>query len=110
LFYLGFGHYELPKSIIEEVQHQGNDLNVPPSYSSIDHFMEPAQALHETIKVFNIKAKDLAELTGIGENRISKYRNNKGGMNVDTLFRLVRALPLKARIHFMMLVVFPNDD
>jgi DNA-binding Xre family transcriptional regulator len=70
--------------------------------------MEPYKALDETIKAFGIKAKDLTELTGIGENRISKYRN-KGGMNSDTLFRLVRALPLRARIHFMMLVVIEED-
>lgn len=92
------------------MSHQDNDLEVPPHSSKIAHFMEPAQALDETIKHFKIKATDLAELTGIGENRISKYRNNKGGMNVDTLFRLVRALPLKARIHFMMLVIFGQDD
>jgi plasmid maintenance system antidote protein VapI len=72
--------------------------------------MEPAQALDETIKLFKIKATDLSELTGIGENRISKYRNNKGGMNVDTLFRLVRALPLRARLHFMMLVVLEEES
>jgi plasmid maintenance system antidote protein VapI len=92
------------------VSHQDKDLEVPPQSSKIAHFVEPAQALDETIKLFKIKATDLAELTGIGENRISKYRNNKGGMNVDTLFRLVRALPLRARLHFMALVILPNDD
>jgi DNA-binding Xre family transcriptional regulator len=92
------------------VRHQSHDSEVPPRFSSNDNFIEPYKALDETIKAFKIKAKDLTELTGIGENRISKYRNNKGGMNVDTLFRLVRALPLRARIHFMMLVIFGQDD
>jgi plasmid maintenance system antidote protein VapI len=72
--------------------------------------MEPAEALDETIRLFKIKATDLAELSGIGENRISRYRNNRVGMNAETLFRLVRALPFKARIHFMLLVIFSDHE
>lgn len=70
--------------------------------------MTPQKALDETITLFGIQAKDLSEVTGIGENRISRYRHG-ANMTVETFFALYRALPTRAQIHCWMLIG-ENDD
>lgn len=66
--------------------------------------MDPRDALDATIKHFGLTAKTLAEAAGIGDERLSKYRNKVQDMHSTTVFKLVAALPRTARFYFYSLI------
>lgn len=62
--------------------------------------MSPQEAFDMTLKVFNIKAADIAKATGIAESSISSYRHKQRDMGSTALVEMIRALPLTAQLHF----------
>lgn len=68
--------------------------------------MDFREALDRTIKVFGIKASELAQTAQVSEQALSRYRNKRQNMNDDTLYRLFECLPRDAQWHFMMLTMF----
>lgn len=72
--------------------------------------MNPRKALDQTIKHFELKAKDLAELGGITEYELSKYRRGHKDMVSTTVFRIIKALPESARFYFYSLCAQPDKS
>jgi transcriptional regulator with XRE-family HTH domain len=70
---------------------------------------DPRDALDETIRLFNIKASDLAQKSGIDEQMISKYRRKHKDMNSLNLVKLANALPREARSYFYLLLNSQGD-
>jgi hypothetical protein len=65
--------------------------------------MKASEAYDYVLEKYNIKAKDIAELTGKSETDISKFRNGHRNISADLLQLFIYALPLEARAHFNML-------
>lgn len=68
--------------------------------------MKASEAYDYVLEKYNIKAKDIAELTGKSETDISKFRNGHRNISADLLQLFIHALPLEARAHFNMLYSF----
>lgn len=71
--------------------------------------MEPRVALDKTIKFFKLKAIDISRASGIDKYEISKYRRGRKDMGSVNAFKLVNALPIKAKLYFFHLCVFGHD-
>ena len=69
--------------------------------------MDARDALDVTIKMFNLKASDLAEKSGVTPTMISRYRNKFQDLQASNAFSVVKALPEEARDFFMKLL---SDD
>lgn len=66
--------------------------------------MRFSEAFRETLFRFNIKGADLAEKSGLTPTQISKFRNGEN-LRIDSVERLIEALPLEAREYLLMLVL-----
>lgn len=62
--------------------------------------MDERQALNLTIKVFGLRAIDIAKTAGMGQNELSRYRNGHSDMLGARLFAVIRALPKQAQYYF----------
>ena len=69
--------------------------------------MDARDALDMTIKMFDLKAADLAVKSGVTATMLSRYRNKHQDMQSANAFNIVRALPEDARQFFMRLL---SDD
>jgi predicted transcriptional regulator len=66
--------------------------------------MNEREALNKTIKLFNLRAVDIAERANIPESDLSKFRNGKNDILAERFFRIVAALPRDARSYLLMLL------
>lgn len=62
--------------------------------------MDPREVLDQTIKVFRLKASDLAQASGITVQMLSRYRNKHQDMNSLNVFEVLRSLPPEAQKFF----------
>lgn len=69
--------------------------------------MDARDALDVTIKMFDLKASDLAESSGVTPTMISRYRNKFQDLQASNAFSIIRSLPEDARNYFMKLL---SDD
>jgi len=67
--------------------------------------MDPREALDTTIKIFNLRAIDIAQQSGVDPQMISRYRNKRKDMNSLNLYKIVNVLPLQARVYFSSLLI-----
>lgn len=67
--------------------------------------IDPRDALDQTLRVFELKASDLAERSGIDAQQISKYRNKRKDMNSLNLYKLIEAMPIEAQFYFQSIVL-----
>jgi len=67
--------------------------------------IDPRDALNKTFQVFDLKAADLAERSGIDAQQISRYRNKRKDMNSLNLYRLLEAMPVEAQFYFSSIVL-----
>ena len=62
--------------------------------------MNPHEAFDLTLKTFNIKAADVARLSGKAESSISSYRHGQRDMGSTALVEMLRVLPMPAQLYF----------
>jgi hypothetical protein len=67
--------------------------------------IDPRDALNKTLEVFDLKAADLAERSGIDAQQISRYRNKRKDMNSLNLYKLIEAMPIEAQFYFSSIVL-----
>lgn len=68
--------------------------------------MSPDEALDKTIKVFGLKAIDLAERSGVRAQDISRFRRGHKDLYLGNFLAVVRAMPTEAQIYLVSLVLF----
>jgi transcriptional regulator with XRE-family HTH domain len=61
-----------------------------------------SQAFDKTLKNFGINARQLSEQSGVSEKMISLFRNNRQRIYSDSFEKLLDALPLEARLYFLI--------
>jgi transcriptional regulator with XRE-family HTH domain len=66
--------------------------------------MRFSEAFRETLFRFNIKGADLAERSRLTPTQISKFRNGEN-LRIDSVERILEALPNEAREYMLLLVV-----
>lgn len=66
--------------------------------------MNQREALNKTIKLFHLKAVDIAERANIPESDFSKFRNGKNDILSERFFKIVAALPADARSYLFLLL------
>jgi predicted transcriptional regulator len=71
--------------------------------------MNEREALNKTIKLFNLKAVDIAERANIPESDLSKFRNGKNDILAERFFKIAGALPRDARSYLFMLLASSDD-
>lgn len=64
--------------------------------------MKISQAFDKTLKKFGINARLLSEQSGVSEKMISLFRNEKQRIYSDSFEKLLEALPLEARLYFLV--------
>lgn len=62
-----------------------------------------------TIRVFKLKAADIAEKSGISETTLSRYRNKKHDVYSLNAFDILRVLPADAQKYFLELLSSNSD-
>jgi hypothetical protein len=72
--------------------------------------MDPRKALDQTLKIFNLKASDVAKKAGMGSNELSRYRRGHNDILSSRAFDIVRALPLQAQMYFWVLISESGDS
>lgn len=72
--------------------------------------MDPRDALNKIIVEYKLKPADLCRASNIHAAEFSRYRNGYKDMNVTTFFRLVYAMPIQARVHFLSLCGFSEKS
>lgn len=65
-----------------------------------EKIMQFSQALDRTLNEFGIKAKWLAERSGVSPQMISDFRNGKQRIYSDSLEKMLASLPAEAREYF----------
>lgn len=65
-----------------------------------EKFMQFSQALDRTLNEYGIKAKWLAERSGVSPQMISDFRNGKQRIYSDSLEKMLASLPTEAREFF----------
>jgi transcriptional regulator with XRE-family HTH domain len=50
----------------------------------------------ETIQYYGIKARDLHEVSGVSQNHISEFKNGKGNISVNVMWKLVEGMEVLA--------------
>lgn len=65
---------------------------------------DPRDALDLTIRLYGLKAKDLAEAVGIDKSSLSRYRHKEQDIQGLTAFAILAALPSDAREFFYKLI------
>jgi transcriptional regulator with XRE-family HTH domain len=63
--------------------------------------LDPRDALDKTLDLFGILGTDLAEISGVNAETISRYRRKRKDINSLNLMRLIHALPQEARFYFL---------
>ncbi|OIP78248.1 MAG: hypothetical protein AUK48_02120 [Oscillatoriales cyanobacterium CG2_30_44_21] len=58
------------------------------------------EAFDETVKFFDLRAADIADKSGVGENQISRFRNGKTDLQTSSLEKLIGSLPANAKAYF----------
>jgi transcriptional regulator with XRE-family HTH domain len=58
------------------------------------------EAFDETVKFFDLRAADIADKSGVGENQISRFRNGKTDLQTSSLEKLIGSLPSNAKAYF----------
>jgi transcriptional regulator with XRE-family HTH domain len=66
--------------------------------------MNSGKALDFVINHFDLQAKELADLSGVAAETISRYRNNARDIKADNLINILKAMPSDARHMFISLV------
>ncbi|WNZ22720.1 helix-turn-helix domain-containing protein [Leptolyngbya sp. NK1-12] len=66
--------------------------------------MRFSEAFRETLFRFDIKGADLAAKAGLTPTQISKFRNGEN-LRIDSVERILEALPLEAREYMLLLVL-----
>lgn len=61
--------------------------------------MNTREALEQSFQVFDLKASEIADRAGISPEIISRFRHGKG-ITVETLDKIIQALPCQARAYF----------
>lgn len=61
--------------------------------------MNTREALEQSFQVFDLKASEVADRAGISPEIISRFRHGKG-ITVETLDKIIQAMPSKARAYF----------
>jgi transcriptional regulator with XRE-family HTH domain len=62
--------------------------------------MEFSEAFRETMFRFNLKGSDIAERSGLTQAQVSDFRNGKN-LRIDSVERILKALPNDARSHLL---------
>ena len=70
--------------------------------------MDARQALDQTLKQYKIRASDIAQKIGMGENELSRYRRGHNDILATRAFDIVRALPAPAQLYFWSLCTQDN--
>lgn len=71
--------------------------------------MSYREAFDETIKLFALKASEIADHSGVGENQISRFRSGKTDLQASNLEKVVNALPDNAKAYFYARVMTNNE-
>lgn len=71
--------------------------------------MDFRDAFNETLERYQIKASELAELSGLDPVQISKFRNKHKNMQTHNFQRLIEALPSAAKMYFWYLVMSEDE-
>ena len=71
--------------------------------------MNTREALEQSFQLFDLKASEIAEKANISPEIISRFRHGKG-ITVDTLDKIVQALPPHARAYFCSSLILPNEN
>ena len=58
------------------------------------------EAFDETVKLFDLRASDIADKSGIGENQISRFRHGKTDLQTASLEKVINSLPANAKAYF----------
>lgn len=67
-------------------------------------------ALDRTIKNFGLKAADIAKNSGaISVHELSKYRRGHKDIASKTFSKIIKSLPMNAKLHFIHLCVFGEE-
>jgi transcriptional regulator with XRE-family HTH domain len=72
--------------------------------------MRHRNALNQVFRLFDIKAKDVARVSGVRENQISRFRLGRTDLHAETLFRVVEALPNEAKAYFYALMMCDSES
>ncbi|MBD2462294.1 helix-turn-helix transcriptional regulator [Oscillatoria sp. FACHB-1407] len=71
--------------------------------------MRFSEAFRETLFRYNIKGTDLAQKSGLTASQVSKFRNGEN-LRIDSVERILEALPLEAREYMLLLVLDKQED
>ncbi|MEP0910874.1 helix-turn-helix transcriptional regulator [Leptolyngbya sp. GB1-A1] len=71
--------------------------------------MKFCEAFRETLFRFDIKGTDLAVRAGLTPTQISKFRNGEN-LRIDSVEKILDALPEEARKYMLLLVLRPLDS
>ena len=71
--------------------------------------MNTREALEQSFQVFDLKASEIADRAGISPEIISRFRHGKG-ITVETLDKIIQAMPNKARAYFCTSLMTPNEQ
>lgn len=66
--------------------------------------MKFSEAFRETIFRFDLKGAELAKQSGLTPAQVSEFRNG-GNLRIDSVERLINALPPEAQEYMMLLVL-----
>jgi transcriptional regulator with XRE-family HTH domain len=66
--------------------------------------MDARTSLNKSFQMFDLKASEIAERAGVAPEIISRFRRGKG-ITVDTLDKIIQALPVEAKTYFGFLLV-----
>lgn len=67
--------------------------------------MDYREAFNKTLEMFEIRASDLSERSGVDPSRLSKFRNGHHDLRSGALANLINALPSDARAYYYLLVM-----
>lgn len=63
--------------------------------------MDPRDALDLTIRIYKLKASDLARDSNLSPEVISRYRHKKQDLQAENLFKVIKVMPEEARHYFI---------
>lgn len=73
--------------------------------------VEIGLALSKTLEEFELVAVNIARSAGINDEQLSRVRNGRKDVHSGLIFRVLRALPMEARLFFLLRMgVFDFDE
>jgi transcriptional regulator with XRE-family HTH domain len=72
--------------------------------------MKLARAFDLTLKQFSLRASDIAEISGVPDTDISRFRNGKRDIGVEKFTKLVDALPAGAKDFLWLLYKLEDEE